>query len=330
MLTATDYSGLYAIIPTPARPDANQFGAKDTVDLNETVRLVEALIRDGASGLITTGTTGECATLSESDFRTFTACVLETVNKRIPTFIGTTALGSQQTAERIDFVRDRGADGTLLGLPMWQPVTTDMAVEFYRGASEYRPDLAIMVYANARAFRYGFPAEFWSGVALKAKTATSAKFSRTADLKKLIELTDGRIHFMPIDMAVQDFYALSPETTTACWATAAAMGPEPCLAIMSAILRGDREMITRQATAIAWANEPIMPILEKPEVFAQINIQMEKIRIAAAGYCRPGPVRSPYDDIPADFAEASRECGRRWAGLCEKLAQPSAVAAPAH
>lgn len=228
-MKASDFEGLYAIIPTPARGNASEFGAVKTVDLSETSRVVEALIADGVSGLVTTGTTGECATLSSEDFNEFAACVLETVKKRIPTFIGTTALGSHEAARRLDFVREKGADGTLLGLPMWQPVTTGMAVSYYAGASEYRPDLALMVYANARAFRYSFPIDFWKGVAAKAKTATSAKFSRTNDLKALVEATDRSINFMPIDMAVQDFHAISPETTRSCWATAAAMGPQPCI-----------------------------------------------------------------------------------------------------
>ncbi len=60
-------------------------------------------------------------------------------------------------------------------------------------------------------------------------------------------------------------------------------------------------------------------MIHKPEVFAQLNIQVEKVRIEAAGYCRPGPVRAPYDEMPPNYAEASRECGRRWAQLCAKL-----------
>jgi dihydrodipicolinate synthase/N-acetylneuraminate lyase len=319
VLSATDLRGLYAIIPTPARPDANRFDAKNTVDLDETARLVEALIRDGASGLITTGTTGECATLSSADFKAFVVCALDTVKRRIPTFVGATALGSHEVAARLDFVREQGADGTLLGLPMWQPVTTGMAIDYYRGASEYRPDLAIMVYANARAFRYNFPVEFWEGVAVKAKTVMSAKTSRPDDLIRKIEVTGKRINFVPIDMQVQDFHAISPATTTACWATAAAMGPQPCIAIMNAVQRNDRKAMDTIAAEIAWANEPILELIHKPEVFAQLNIQVEKIRIDAAGYCRPGPARSPYDEIPPNYAEASRECGRRWAQLREKL-----------
>ena len=146
----TKYNGLYAIIPTPAKPDAGNILARNTVDLDETQRLIEKLIQAGASGLITLGTTGECATLSQDDYETFVACVLHTVRKRIPTLIGTTALGSHEVAKRMRFIKELGADGTLLGLPIWQPMTINEALGWYASFSEAFPDLAIMVYANPR------------------------------------------------------------------------------------------------------------------------------------------------------------------------------------
>lgn len=316
MLTAEDIRGLYAIIPTPARAGAERLDARDTVDLAETERLIETLIADGIAGLIALGTTGECATLSRPDYDAFVTCVLETVARRVPTFIGATALGGHEVASRLRFIRDRGADGTLLGLPMWQPVVTQEAVTYYRQVSECFPDLAVMVYANARAFRYGFPLEFWEAVATQAPSVCAAKYSRPAQLTELIAASRRRIHFMPHEMAVDAFYAASPETTTACWATAAAMGPAPARAIIEAILARDEAAIATLAEAIAWASAPIKPIVSDPEVFALYNIQLEKIRINAAGYCRCGPMRPPYDYMPPDYAAAAQECGRRWAALC--------------
>ena len=61
MLKAKDIVGMYAIIATPATPDASRLAATDTVDLQESERLINNLIRDGATGLIVLGTTGECA-----------------------------------------------------------------------------------------------------------------------------------------------------------------------------------------------------------------------------------------------------------------------------
>ncbi len=317
MLTASDIRGMYAIIATPALPHAGRLDATDTVDVEETEKLVNNLIRDGADGLIVLGTTGECATLSDADYRTYVGCVLETVARRIPTFVGATALGGHEIASRLKFVKEQGAEGTLLGLPMWQPVTTTMAVDFYAAVSEAFPDLAVMVYANARAFRYTFPVDFWSVIARVAPTVVAAKFSRANALKELIDATQGRINFIPSEMVVHEFFELSPDTTTACWATASGMNPTPAVAMMQAIQSRDHEAIRTMAEAIAWANEPIIPLVANPEAFAHYNIQMEKTRINAAGYSKCGPVRPPYDDFPEEHAANARECGQRWARLCQ-------------
>ena len=320
MLSATDLQGLYAIIPTPARAGAEKLSATNTIDLPETERLINALIRDGSRGLIVLGTTGECATVSNADYEAFVDCVMSTVKKRVPTFVGATALGGHEVYKRLKFAQERGADGSLLGLPMWQPLTTDMAVKYYAEVSKEFPKLAIMVYANARAFRFSFPLEFWVEVVKQAPTVMSAKYSRSQGLKELIAGTNRKVNFMPIDMGVAEFYSISPATTTACWATAAAMGPQPAVAIMDAIAKNDQARIKQLNDDIAWANEPVAPMIEKPELFAHYNIQLEKVRIEAAGYCKPGPIRPPYDVFPEEYAAGARECGRRWAELCKRLA----------
>src|SRR5215475_4108049 len=177
MISANDLRGALAIMPTPAKEGADRLDATNTVDLDETARLAENLVRDGATGIMALGTMGECATTSDSDFEAFVDCLLKTVRGCIPTFVGTTALGGHEVARRIRFVKERGATGTLLGIPMWQPATLDMAVKFYADVAQTFPDFPIMVYANPRAFRFQFDADFWGPVVAKAPTVMSAKFS---------------------------------------------------------------------------------------------------------------------------------------------------------
>lgn len=318
-MQASDFKGLYAIIPTPAVPGSDALSAKNTIALDETERLVNNLIRDGADGLIILGTTGECATLSAADFRAFVDCVCRTVDKRTPLVVGATALGGHEVFDRLSFLKAQGADATMLGLPMWQPCTLDMAVGFYSDVSEAFPDLPVMVYANARAFRFSFPTEFWAAVARNAPSVVSAKSSHARDLARNIAETSGRIHFMPSDMVANQFFEISPETTTSCWATAAAMGPEPAKALIDAINRNNISEANRLGERIAWTNQPIQPILADQEGFASYNIQVEKTRIAEAGYCIPGPVRPPYNHFPENYAELSRDCGRRWVELRREL-----------
>jgi len=315
MIGPRDIQGLQAIMPTPAKPGADRLEATDTVDVAETERMVNALLADGAQGLIALGTTGECAALSPSDYRTFVDCVLAVVAGRVPTFIGTTALGGHEVLARSRFAAQHGADGVLLGLPMWQPVSTDMAVDFYRTMSEAMPDLAIMVYANARAFRYTFPLDFWAAVAREAPTVIAAKYSRPKDLPALLDTVDGRIHVVPNEMTTATFYAAAPETTTACWATAATMGPAAIVALMDAVKTDDAERVAELHAALSEANQPVEAIFRDPEIFATYNTQVEKARINAAGYCASGPCRPPYNHLPEEYAEAAAECGRRWREL---------------
>ena len=125
-----------------------------------------------------------------------------------------------------------------------------------------------------------------------------------------------RLRFVRALGADGTFHAASPVTTTACWATAAAMGPAPARAMIEGILQNNKTAIATLQAAIDWTAAPIEPILEKPEVFASYNIQIEKLRIDEAGYCTAGPMRPPYDYIPPDYERAARECGRCWAALC--------------
>jgi len=316
MISAKDIKGALAIMPTPAKDGADRLDAMNTVDLDETARLAESLVRDGATGIMALGTMGECATTAQSDYEVFVDCLLKTVRGRIPTFVGATALSGHDTARRIKFVKERGATGTLLGIPMWQPATLDMAVKFYADVAATFPDFPIMVYANPRAFRFPFGVDFWGGVVEKAPTVMSAKFSSKAILKEAVAVSKGRVNFVPPVGMAYDFAQISPETTTTCWIPA--VGPQIGLALMNALAAKNAEQAKAVAEDIAWAIEPHHAITGSQEIFASYNIQMEKILMGASGYCKPGPIRPPYNVMPDDFAKASRESGQRLGKLREK------------
>jgi len=319
MITARDLRGVLAIMPTPAKDGAERLDAANTVDLDETARLAENLVRDGATGIMALGTMGECATTSQTDYEAYVDCLLKTVRSRVPTFVGTTALGGHEIARRIKFVKERGATGTLLGIPMWQPATLAMAVQFYKDVAQAFPDFPIMVYANPRAFRFAFDADFWGPVVEQAPTVMSAKFSSKAILKKVVDVTKGRVNLVPPIGLAYEFAQISPESQTTCWIPS--VGPQVGLALMKALAAGDAQQAKSVADDIAWANEPHHAITGSQEVFASYNIQMEKILMGASGYCKPGPIRPPYNYMPDDFVKAAMEGGQRFAKLREKYSK---------
>ena len=320
MINAKDLRGVVAIMPTPAKGGADRPDALNTVDLDETARLAESSIRDGAAGIMALGTMGECATLSSKDYEAFVDCLLATVQGRIFTFVGATALGTHEIVRRIHFLKERGATATLLGIPMWQPATLEMAVKFYASIAATFPDFPIMVYANPRAFRFDFGVDFWKMIVDKAPTVMSAKFANKGILLKVLEATKGRVNFVPPVGLAYGFAELAPEIFTTCWIPS--VGPQPAIALMKALAARDLERARTVAADIAWAVEPHHAITSSQEVFASYNIQLEKILMGASGYCKPGPIRPPYDYMPEDFAAAARESGQRFAKLREKYSSP--------
>lgn len=320
MISARDLGAVVAIMPTPAKEGADRPDAVNTVNLDETARLAERLIRDGATAFMALGTMGECATVSHKDYEAFVDCLLTTVRSRIPTFVGTTALGTHEIVRRIRFVKERGASGTLLGIPMWQPATLDMATKFYASIAETFPDFPIMVYANSRAFRFDFGIDFWRAILQKAPTVIASKFSNRRILVEAVAATKGQVNFVPPVGMAYAFAQLSPETAKTCWIPA--VGPQPAIALMSAVAAQDWERAKAVAQDIAWATEPHHIVTGSQEVFASYNIQMEKLLMETSGYCKPGPIRPPYNVMPAEFAAAMGESGLRFAKLREKYSPP--------
>jgi hypothetical protein len=176
-----------------------------------------------------------------------------------------------------------------------------------------------MVYANARAFRFQFDADFWGAVVAKAPTVMSAKFSSKAILKRVVDATQGRVNFVPPVGLAYEFAQISPESQTTCWIPS--VGPQIALALMKALAARDSERAKAVADDIAWANEPHHAITGSQEVFASYNIQLEKVLMTASGYCKTGPIRPPYNVMPEDFRKAATEGGQRYAKLREKYSQ---------
>ena len=108
MLTVEEIKGVFGLTATPSKPGADHYDATDTVDLDELERMLGRLIDDGVHGLILFGTTGEMATLLPQEWRGAAECAVQTVNKRVPLFVGATAPGTRETIERLRFAKELG------------------------------------------------------------------------------------------------------------------------------------------------------------------------------------------------------------------------------
>lgn len=322
LLTATEINGAWAIMPSPAKDGADHWGARDTVDLDETVRMVDAMIAAGVDGILTMGTLGEVATMTLEEKQSFISAVVETARRRVPIFVGTSTLNTRDTIAQTRWAADVGADGTMVGVPMWCAPSVDTAVQFYKDLGEACPTTAIAIYANYEAFKFEFGLGFWIRVS-KIPQVVTAKLPPVAQLATMVEFTGRRIRFLPID---NEYYAsarIAPEFITAFWSSSACCGPEAAIALRDRVLAakkdGDWEPARKLSNALAAAVAPVFPNGSFKE-FSTYNIRLEKERMNEAGWLRAGPTRPPYQIVPEAYLEGARLSGRAWAKVCQDLA----------
>jgi trans-o-hydroxybenzylidenepyruvate hydratase-aldolase len=316
-LTADDIVGAWAIIPTPAKSNASDKNAENTVDLDETARIVEALIGAGIDGILSLGTFGEGATLTWEEKRAFMATCVEASRGRVPFFGGTTSLHTRESIRQTREALDIGVDGTMLGLPMWCKPDLQTSVQFYRDVAEACPDMAICVYANPQAFKFEFPRPFWAQVSRIPQVVT-VKYLGIGQLVPDMEVSQNRIRFLPID---GDYYAAArtaPDQCKAFWTSCAVNGPATVIALRDEVAlakkTGDWSAAKAIDAAMRTADVGFFPNGDFAE-FSKYNIGLEKERMNAAGWINAGPCRPPYHLIPEPYLAGARKSGVAWAAL---------------
>jgi dihydrodipicolinate synthase/N-acetylneuraminate lyase len=321
MLRAADFQGrVLALPPTPMRTDVDPLGPESTVDLDEACRLADQLIRDGVGLIGLCGTTGEGATTTWTERVEMYDAVNQTAAGRVPVLAGTTALGTKEVVAQMRAVRELGLAGAFVGLPLWQTPTLANAVGFHADLAEAVPDMPLLVYAHRFFFKFEYPIEFWRGVAERCPTVVACKTSFPLT-DELIAVVGAQVAFLNGEGGLLTAaYKSFPDYPHGCWATSAAMGPQPWVAAMAAAAAGDRERAIEVLEAIDGVPLPI------PDwtTFPQYNLQFEKARIDAAGYTRCGPPRPPYTDLPDSWRDAARANAAAWRALCESTAGVSA------
>lgn len=121
--------GSLVALVTPMEPD----GSLDRAGLR---RLIEFHIEQGTDGIVAVGTTGESATLDETEHCKVIRLTVEQVAGRVPVIAGT---GANSTSEAISLTRqarDLGADACLLVTPYYNKPTQEGLYLHYRAVAE--------------------------------------------------------------------------------------------------------------------------------------------------------------------------------------------------
>ena len=320
-LTVDDVQGAWCIIPTPATDDAGDWRCEDSIDYDEVAKAVDGLINAGMDAIMAQGTFGEGATITWEEKKKMMEVMVETAAGRAPIFVGVTTLNTRDTIRQLKHARDIGADGTMLGLPMWQVCDVPAAVGFFRDVAEAVPEMAICVYANPEAFKFQFPAPFWAGVADIPQVIT-CKYIHIGQLSVHTAVSRKQIRFLPIEFDHLDAAKIDPEFHTAFWSPCANGGPELTARIRDSVKEAVKTGNWDEAYKVWAAIAPVIGSLMPPggfQEFSRYNIQLDKARINASGWMKAGPCRPPYRTAPEVYLENARKAGTGWAELNEKV-----------
>ncbi|MFH1666935.1 MAG: 4-hydroxy-tetrahydrodipicolinate synthase [Elusimicrobiota bacterium] len=131
------FAGSYVAIVTPFK--------NNKVDYKKLEELVEFQIKNGTSGIVPCGTTGESPTLNYEEHEKVIETVVKCVDGRVKVVAGT---GSNSTAEAIEltaYAKKHGADGALIVSPYYnKPTQKGLYYHFKKIADEI--DIPIMIY----------------------------------------------------------------------------------------------------------------------------------------------------------------------------------------
>ncbi len=149
MVSASDLSGLMAMMPAFATDNAGDIDATDTVSTDRLEKGLDRMIQDGANVVSTTGSFGEFHTLLPDEFE-----LLAQTRGRGEQPAGCRCsserldLNSREVVQKMRIVEKTKADGVLVGVPFYFPSSPANVVNFYRSIAERFPKLRIMIYHN--------------------------------------------------------------------------------------------------------------------------------------------------------------------------------------
>ncbi|MFH0738253.1 MAG: 4-hydroxy-tetrahydrodipicolinate synthase [Candidatus Omnitrophota bacterium] len=136
--------------------------------------LIELQIKNGSSGIVPCGTTGESATLSVEEHERVIKIAIEQVKKRVPVIAGT---GSNSTEEAITLTRDAaeaGADGSLQVSPYYNRPTQKGLYEHFKAIAE-AVDIPIILYNIASRTGVNIEPETIARLAVDCKNIVGVK-----------------------------------------------------------------------------------------------------------------------------------------------------------
>lgn len=135
-----------------------QFKEDLAIDLAQTQRVVDNLVKDGVHGIVAMGTVGENNSLDAAEKQSVLRAVTEVVAGRVPVVTGVSEFDTRRAVAFAKDAKKAGADG-LMVLPAMVYVPTPEELIMHLRAVAEATDLPVMLYNNPPAYRVNITVE---------------------------------------------------------------------------------------------------------------------------------------------------------------------------
>jgi 4-hydroxy-tetrahydrodipicolinate synthase len=279
------FSGSLVAIVTPMRPDgALDFGAWE--------RLVDFHVAGGTSGIVVGGTTGESATLSDSELWELTDRACTRARKRVQIIVGVGTSGTASTVERARRLSELPIDGLLVVTPAYNRPTQEGLYQHFAAVSQATRTPVILYNVPARTAVDMLPATVQRLSQLPGIVAVK---EAVADQERVREL---------VALCRQDFAILSGDDASArrsilagakgLISVTANVAPRAMSDMVAAAMRGD-------AVAAERLDEPIAALHR--DLFLEANPIPSKWALMRMGMIGSG-IRLPLTELSAKYQPA--------------------------
>jgi 4-hydroxy-tetrahydrodipicolinate synthase len=279
------FSGSLVAIVTPMRPDgALDFGAWE--------RLVDFHVAGGTSGIVVGGTTGESATLSDSELWELTDRACTQARRRVRIIAGVGTSGTASTVDRARRLSELPIDGLLVVTPAYNRPTQEGLYQHFAAVSRATSTPVILYNVPARTAVDMLPATVQRLSQLPGIVAVK---EAVADQERVREL---------VALCRPDFAILSGDDASArCSILAGARGlisvtanvaPRAMSDMVAAAMRGD-------AAAAERLDEPIAALHR--DLFLEANPIPAKWALMRMGMIGSG-IRLPLTELSAQYQPA--------------------------
>ena len=290
------FSGSLVAMVTPMRVDG-------AVDHAAWERLIDWHIESGTAGLVVGGTTGESATLSDSELWDLTQRTCERARHRIAVVVGVGSSSTATCVQRAGRFSQLAVEGILVVTPAYNRPTQE---------GLYRHFAAVAEASSKPVVLYNVP----SRTAVDMLPATVGRLSQLERISAVKEAVPGPERVREVLAACrQGFVVLSGDDATAREAILAGargvisvtanVAPRAMAAMVAAAMRGDRESAAR-------LDAPLTALHR--DLFLEANPIPVKWALAQAGRIEGG-IRLPLTELSAAHQPAVLAALRRAAAL---------------